>query len=216
MLAVPVYNMQGVQTGELPVDPAVLGGRVRPQLIKQAVVAFLDHRRQDSARTKRRSDVAGSTRKLYRQKGTGNARAGMIRTPVRRGGGRAFGKRVPRAVAAFPKKMRRLARNSAVLARIQANDVIIIDGLRCTEPKTKVVASMFSTLGIHNGCVLALHEHDDCVYRSGRNIARTELRLVDELNAYEVMLRPKLLFTRPAFERLTGQPSARRDAGEHK
>ena len=113
-----------------------------------------DRQRQQSARTKGRSDVEGSTRKLYRQKGTGNARAGNLRTPIRRGGGRAFAKRGPRAKKAFPKKMRRLARNSAILARIQANDVIIVDEFRCPEIKTKVVASMLSALGGEKGCVL--------------------------------------------------------------
>lgn len=203
MLEVPVFSMKGERSGEMTIDPALLGGRVRHRLIKQAIVAFLDHQRQHSARTKRRSDVSGSTRKLYRQKGTGNARAGMLRTPVRRGGGRTFGKRGPRAVSVFPKKMRRLARNSAILAKIQANDVLIVDDLQCPQIKTKVVAAMISALGAQRGCVLATNESDTNVYLSGRNIPNTDIRRVDELNAYEVLRRRKLIFTKPAFERLT-------------
>jgi len=203
MLSVPVYNMRGEQTGEVSVDPSVFGGRVRPRLIKQAVVAYLDHQRQYSARTKGRADVQGSTRKLYRQKGTGNARAGMIRTPVRRGGGRAFSKRIPRAYVGLPKKIRRLARNSAILSKIQSSEVLILDDLRCSEPKTKPFAIMLRALGAADGCVLALHERDDNIYRSGRNIARAELRLVEDLTAYDVLLRKKLILTRPAFDRLT-------------
>ncbi len=206
MLEVPVFNMEGERSGELEVDPAVLGGCVRPRLLKQAIVAFLDHQRQDSARTKSRSDVEGSTRKLYRQKGTGNARAGPLRTPVRRGGGRTFAKRGPRATKAMPKKMRRLARNSAILAKIQANDVLIVDDLQCTQIKTKPVAAMLSALGVQRGCVLAMHEADANVYLSGRNIPNTDIRTVDELNAYEVLRRRKLIFTRPAFERLMHDP----------
>ena len=110
MLSVPVCNMTGDRTGEVEIDPAVLGSKVRVRLMKQAVVAFLDHQRQHSARTKGRSDVEGSTRKLYRQKGTGNARVGMLRTPTRRGGGRTFARRGPRKRKGFPKQMRRLAR----------------------------------------------------------------------------------------------------------
>jgi len=206
MLAVPVFSMQGEQTGEMEIDPAVLGARIRPQLIKQAIVAFLDHQRQQSARTKGRSDVEGSTRKLYRQKGTGNARAGNLRTPIRRGGGRTFAKRGPRAVKALPKKMRRLARNSAILAKLQANEVMIVEELHCPEIRTRTMASIFSALGVEKGCVLAMHERDGNVYLSSRNIPDTDVRVVDELNAYEVLRRGKLIFTKPAFERLVCDP----------
>ena len=203
MLAIPVVNMQGKRVGEVEVDPALFGGSVRPQLLKQAVVTFLDRQRQRSARTKGRSDVEGSTRKLYRQKGTGHARAGAIRTPLRRGGGRTFGKRVPGAFKTLPKKMRRMARNSAILAKIEAQDVMILSELECSEPKTKPFAAMLTALGADTGCLLALEAYNDNVYRSGRNIPKTDIRVVDDLNAYEVLLRRKLIFTRPAFERLT-------------
>lgn len=206
MPAVPVFNMQGEPTGEMEVDPDLLGGRVRPRLIKQAIVAYLDHRRQDSGRTKSRSDVEGSTRKLYRQKGSGNARAGPVRTPIRRGGGRAFAKRGPRADRVLPKKMRRLARNSAILAKIEANEVAIVDDLQCPAIKTKAVAAMLSALGVDRGCLLAMHEPDRNVYLSSRNIPKTDVRMVDELNAYEVLRRQKLIFTRPAFEQLVHDP----------
>lgn len=210
MLAVPVFTMQGEPSGEMEIDPAVLGGRVRPRLIKQAIVAFLDHQRQGSARTKGRSDVEGSTRKLFRQKGTGNARAGNIRTPIRRGGGRTFAKRGPRATKVLPKKMRRLARNSAILAKLQANDVLIVDDLNYPRIQTKMMATMLAALGIERGCVLATHESDRNVYLSGRNIPETDIRIVDELNAYEVLRRRKLIFTRPAFERLVQDPATMR------
>ena len=212
MLAVPVFNMAGERTGEIEVDPASLGGRVRAKLIKQAVVAYLDHQRQFSARTKRRSDVEGSTRKLYRQKGTGNARAGSLRTPIRRGGGRAFGKRRPQAHKLFPKKMRRAARDSAILAKMRSQQVLVLDGLRCDAPKTGVFAGMLRSLGVSKGCVFAMHERDRNVYLSGRNIPKTEMMLVDDLNAYVVLRRDKLILTRPALERLVGSTG---DSGTH-
>lgn len=206
MLAVPVFTMHGKQTGEAEIDPAILGGRVRPRLIKQAIVAYLDHQRQRSARTKGRSDVEGSTRKLYRQKGTGNARAGTIRTPIRRGGGRAFAKRVPRTTKELPKKMRRLARNSAILAKLLANDALIVDDLTCPQVKTKTIVSMLSALDARRGFLLAMHEPDRAVHLSARNIPHGDVRLVEELNAYDVLRRKKLIFTRPAFERLSADP----------
>lgn len=215
MLAVPVFDMNGQRKGEVEIDPQLLGGRVRARLLKQAIVAYLDHRRQDSARTKGRSDVEGSTRKLYRQKGTGNARAGTVRTPIRRGGGRAFAKRRPRATRELPRKMRRLARNSALLAKIQAEDVLIVDELNFPEIKTKAMASMLSALGIDTSCVLATHDRDRNVRLSARNIPFTDVRLAEELNAYELLRRRKLVFTKPAFEGLVNDPTTfRADVSE--
>jgi len=205
MLSVPVFNMQGTKLGSVEVDEAQLGGRVRPELLKQAVVAYQDHQRQGSARTKSRAMVEGSTRKLYRQKGTGNARAGMLRTPVRKGGGRAFAKMRPPSVKEFPKKMRRAARNSAILAKMQANEFVLVDGLRCAEPKTKVFAAMLSALKADNGCLVAMHERDPNVYKSGRNIADADLRMVDEVTAYELLRRPRVIFTKGALERVLGK-----------
>lgn len=214
MLSVPVFNMKGERLGAMEVDPAVLGGRVRPKLIKQAVVAYLDHQRQFSARTKGRSQTAGSTRKLYRQKGTGNARAGTIRTPIRRGGGRTFAKLVPGAHKGISKKIRRFACGNAVLSRIKDNDVLVIDELKLAAPRTKPFAGMLGALQIDNGCVLAMHERDRNILLSGRNVHRTEIRLVDDLNAYDAMLRPKLVFTRPAFEQFVRRAASWRGATE--
>ncbi|MFQ5590714.1 MAG: 50S ribosomal protein L4 [Phycisphaerae bacterium] len=213
MLAVPLVTMQGERLGEIEVDPARLGGRVRPKLIQQVVVAYLDHQRQRSARTKGRADVQGSTRKLYRQKGTGNARAGNLRTPIRRGGGRAFAKRVPGAAKAIPRKMRRLARDSAILAQIQSDCVLVVDGFSCPEPKTKRFASMLSALGVNRGCMVALEADDRNAYRSARNIPDTEVRVVDDLSAYDVLRRPKLILTKPALERLMAGSAAERSRG---
>jgi large subunit ribosomal protein L4 len=202
MLSVPVVNMQGKSLGQMEIDPVLLGGEVRPRLLKQAVVAYLDHQRQDSARTKGRSDKAGSTQKLYRQKGTGRARMGTIRTVIRRGGGVAFAKRGPRARRLLPKKMRRLARDNALLAKIQSNALVVVEDLACGQPRTKDVASMLQAIGAKDGCVLALHEPDRNVYLSGRNLPKTDVRLFRELTAYELLRRKKVVVARPAMESL--------------
>ena len=206
MLAVPVFNIAGKRVGEMEIDPETLGGYVRARLLKQAVVAFQDHQRQRSARNKSRSDVKGSTRKLYRQKGTGNARAGNARTPVRRGGGCAFAKRIPTAALSMSKKMRRLARNNAILAKIESNDALIVDGLSFDKPATKRLTALLSSLGVDRGCLLATQGVDRSVYLSGRNVPDTDVRAVADLNAYEVLLRRKLIFTKSAFERLVHDP----------
>ena len=131
MIELPIYDKQGKQVDTLAVDEASLGGEVRPALLKQAYVMFHANRRQGSARTKSRGMVAGSTRKLYRQKGTGNARVGTRRTVVRKGGGVAFAKN--RTHEDFrqkmPKKARRLANRNALLAKLVDSEVKVIDDL---------------------------------------------------------------------------------------
>ncbi len=204
MLSVPVFTMTGERRGEVQIDPAVLGGEVRPRLIKQAIVTWLDHQRLEAARRKSRRDIAGSTRKMYRQKGTGNARMGPIRAPHRRGGGRAFAKRGPRSSKDMPRKMGRLARNSALLAKIQAGDVVAVENLACAQPKTKLIAAMLGALKVSTGAVVATAGYDRNVLLSGRNIDRTEVRVFDELHAYEIVRRPKLIVSKAALEKLAG------------
>jgi large subunit ribosomal protein L4 len=206
MIDVPVYDMKGTQTGTLQIDEAALGGEIRPRLLKQAVVTFLANQRLGTAATKSRGMVAGSTRKLYRQKGTGNARMGPIRTNIRRGGGVAFAKTPRDFSRAMPKKMRRLARNNAILVKLQSNDAMIVEDLKFDQPRTKAFAAMLSVLGVKKGCVLAMAEPNETIYKSGRNIPRTEVRLVEQLSAYEILRRQKLIFTKEAFAALAASP----------
>jgi large subunit ribosomal protein L4 len=201
MVNVPVYNATGEKIGEEALDEALLGGVVSAPLLKQAVVMYHANQRQGTAKTKSRAEVEGAKKKLYRQKGTGRARAGNVRTPVRRGGGHAFAKRPREFRQAMPAKMRRLARNQAVLAKIQSEDVLIVDGLAIDTPKTKPFAQLLSAVAADRGCVFATAGIDQNIYRSGRNIPRTEIMDVAGLNAFQVLSRRKLVFTRDAFER---------------
>ncbi len=214
MIEVPVYNMDGQANGTVEIDPAVLGGKVRPQLLKQAVVMYQANGRQNTSATKSRGMVVGSTRKLYRQKGTGNARMGAVRTNVRRGGGVAFAKGKQSYTQALPKKMRRLARNNAILAKLESGDVAIVEGLAFEQPRTKLFANMLTALNATRGCTLALGEFDRNTYLSGRNLPKTDIRPVRELNAYEVLRRKKLILTREAFDCLKNDPVLLRGVSE--
>src|SRR3954467_8602354 len=115
MLEIPIYNLDGKEIDKIQVDPAKLGGEIRTHLLKQAIVMYLANKRQGSVRTLARGEVAGSTRKMFRQKGTGNARTGGIRSPIKKGGGHAKQKRPKDWRQAMPQKARRQARNSAIL-----------------------------------------------------------------------------------------------------
>src|SRR6187399_295861 len=140
MIEVPVYNQSGKEIEKFSIDEAKLGGEIRINLLKQALVMYHANQRQGTVRTLARGEVEGSTRKIYRQKGTGNARMGSIRQPVRKGGGHAKQKRPKDWRQAMPKKARRLARNSALLSKFQSGDVRVIDALALDGIKTKPVA----------------------------------------------------------------------------
>jgi len=202
MLEVQVYNIAGEQTETLKIDDERFGKAVNVALLKQAVVAYHANRRQGSASTKGRGQVEGSTRKLFRQKGTGNARRGPVRTGKVRGGGMTFAKTPHSYRKNLPKKMRQGALNSAILAKILGNDLIVVEGLSLTEPKTKTVADVLTNLKINRSCLLSPAGNDDVLFKSARNIPDITVCPVDDLNAFDVATRQKMLLTREAMERL--------------
>src|SRR5918997_1746742 len=160
MIEVPVYNQSGEKVDTLQVDEAKLGGEVRKNLLKQALVMYHANQRQGSVQTLARGEVAGSTRKMFRQKGTGNARTGGIRNPIKKGGGHAKQKRPKDWRQAMPKKQRQLATKSAILSKIQSNDLLVVDAVTLEQPKTKLVAQMYKALGIDRSCLFALAGRD--------------------------------------------------------
>jgi len=200
MIEIPIYNTDGKEIDKMQVDPAKLGGAVRPHLLKQALVMYHANKRQGTVRTKRRGEVAGATRKMYKQKGTGNARTGGIRNPIKKGGGHAK-QRLPKDWRlAMPKKMRRLARDSAILSKIQSNEIRVVDEIRLPEPKTKNVARIFKALGIDRSVLLALPAHDALIERSARNIDKAQMTTVAQLNAWDILNKRTLLTTKAGIE----------------
>lgn len=202
MLEVSVYNTSGEKIDTIEVDEKLFGSMVNTSLLKQAIVAYHANKRQGTAATRSRGMVTGSTRKLYRQKGTGNARRGAIRTNVLRGGGVAFAKTARDFSKKLPRKMRRAALDSAILAKMLGDDLMVIDGLQATEPKTKQMAEVLDNLKINRSCLLTLAERDRNVYLSSRNIPDLTVRAADDLNAFDVATRQKMLVTSEAMKAL--------------
>ncbi len=202
MIEVPVYNQKGDQVDTVSVDEAALGGEVRPALLKQAYVMFHANRRQGSARTKSRGMVAGSTRKLYRQKGTGNARVGPRRTVVRKGGGVAFAKNKTgeQYRKAMPKKMRRLANRNALLAKLVDNEVKCIDTLSMDAPKTRDFKSVLDAVGVDRTCLVALRSDNRNAALSARNCEHVDTTRVEQLNAFELLNHRYLVIEKAALE----------------
>jgi large subunit ribosomal protein L4 len=208
MIEVPVYNQEGQKVEALSIDPAKLGadeaGNVRAALLKQAIVHYHANQRQGTVRTQARGEVAGSTRKLFKQKGTGNARTGGIRNPIKVGGGHAKQKRPKEWRLGLNQKQRQLARNNAVLSKIISGEIKVLSGLEFAEPKTKLVATAFKALGIDRSCLLALAESNDSVYRAARNIDRTTVTTVSQLNAWDILRNRTLLITKDGLNKLIG------------
>src|SRR5947208_5790003 len=146
MITLDVYNRQGEKVGTVDVDPDDFGGTVNKQLLHDVVLMHLANQRAGTHSTLRRGEVSGSTRKLFRQKGTGNARVGTRRTNKRKGGGTAKGPKPRDYEYHLPKKAVRAATRMAILSKLQDNEAVIIDDLTLTEPKTKPVAKIIGTL----------------------------------------------------------------------
>jgi large subunit ribosomal protein L4 len=207
MIEVPVYSQDGKQVETLQIDEQQLGGKVRSRLLKQAIVMYEANQRQGSVAKKSRGQVEGSTRKIYKQKHTGNARMGSVRQPVRKGGGRAF-QQVPRDHSKdMPEKMRRLARANALLAKLVDQEVKVVDGLSLATPKTKQFAQVLKALQVAGSTVvLATARHDEALYRSGRNIDGVMIVTVSQINAYNFLRHHFVLFTKEAFQAFAANP----------
>lgn len=199
MIKLPVYNSQGKEVESLKVDESILGGRIRYALLKQAIVMYHANKRVGTAATKNRALVEGSTRKLYAQKHTGNARAGTVRTAKRRGGGVTFAKVARDFGKQMPKKQRLLARASALLAKLLSENVVVVDQLKFEKPRTKDFAAVLNNLKIDRSCLVVINSYDETLWKSARNIAKVSVLLAAESNAGDICSHTKLLFTKDAF-----------------
>jgi large subunit ribosomal protein L4 len=238
MLTIPVYNPAGEQVGEETIDPADFGGTINKQLLHDVVLMHLAARRVGTVNTRGRADVAGSGKKLFRQKGTGNARAGSKRTNKRKGGGVAFARRNRDYRYSIPKKAVRAAVRMAILSKFQDRQAIVIDGLTLSSPKTKQVAQVLkairrpdlseaeATVAVgeskakalgrtldHRTILIGLPAHDPNFHRSARNIEGVQVAPITDLNTYDVLRQRYLLLTREALaalkERVQEKPARR-------
>jgi large subunit ribosomal protein L4 len=196
-----VYDISGKQVGSYEIDPAELAPAVNKQLLHDAVVMYQANQRQGTFRTKNRGEVAGSTKKLYRQKGTGNARAGARRSGTRRGGGHIFAKRPRDFGWRMPKKALRAATRMALAARLADDEVKLVSGLEMGTPKTAAVAKLLKTLGIAEKTVLVSPaQHDDVLWKSARNIEGVSVSPVGDLNAWSLLQPRAVLMTTAAID----------------
>ena len=201
MVSLPVYDRTGAEVGTYEIDPAELAPRISKQLLHDVVVMYQSNLRQGSAKTKSRSEVAGTTKKMYRQKGTGNARAGSRRSGIRVGGGRIFAKRPRDWSYRLPKKSVRMATRMAIASRIADDEVTLIDDLSFGEPRTKEMAAILKALSIDGKSLLVtVADHNLNVYKSIRNLVDVSVLPVADLNALSVLSPRRVLMTTAALD----------------
>ena len=206
MASLPILDSSGAEVGQYEIDLDQLSPRINRQLLHDVVVMYQANRRQGSASTRSRGAVAGSSQKMYRQKGTGNARAGAIRSGVRRGGGHIFAKQPRDYSYRLPRKAIRTATRMAIVSKIKDEQITVIDDLSFDVPQTKEMAGILKALQLAGKTTLiATAEHDVTVYKSARNIAGVTVSPVSDLNALSVLTPRHLLVTKAALDRLQEQ-----------
>ena len=201
MVSLPVYDRTGTEVGKYEIDPAELAPRISKQLLHEAVVMYRANKRMGTVKTKSRAEVAGTTKKMYRQKGTGNARAGSRGSGIRRGGGHIHALSPRDWSYRLTKKAIRLATRMAVASRLTDNEVLLINELSFAAPKTREITAMLKALKLQGQSLLvAVAGYDLNVYKSIRNLADVSVLPVAELNALDVLRPRRLLMTTAALD----------------
>ncbi len=199
---VPVLNTDNETVREIQLAPSVFAGRVRAHLVYEAVKQYRAGGRRGTHKTKTRGLVAGSGRKPWRQKGTGRARVGEIRTPLWRHGGTVFGPQPRDYSYSMPKKARAAALRSALTQRLQEGALTVIEGFAVETPKTKVLKGLLDKLGVRGKAVIVEHEPADALVLSGRNLADVRVIADTHLTAYDALDCVRLLVSEEAVEKL--------------
>lgn len=198
MPKVQVVNMQGTPVGEIDLNEEIFGIEPNVPVMHSAVVAQLANARVGTHSTLGRSEVRGGGRKPWRQKGTGRARAGTIRSPLWRGGGIIFGPKPRDYRKKLPKKVKRLALCSALSAKVNENNLIVVDQINFEKPKTKDMVKFLEALKINNKAMLVLENNDRNVQFSARNIQGLITARADGLNIVDLLKYDVIVFTKAA------------------
>lgn len=209
MITLPIHNQAGEEVGSYELDPALIASSVNKQLLHDVIVMYEANKRVGTVRTKSRGEVRGTTQKMYRQKGTGRARAGSRRSPVRVGGGHTFAKRPKDWSYRLPKKAVKLATRMALLSKFEDDQVRVIDKIDVDQPKTKVIAEMLKSLNLEGRqTLLAIPGHDPVLWKSCRNIDGFRVSPTADLNAYDLLHQRMFLVTKDALDSLKGNGGA--------
>lgn len=198
MPKVALYNTDGVSVGEIELKDSVFGTPVNQDVLHQVVKMQLANKRQGTQSTLTRSEVRGGGIKPWRQKGTGRARHGSSRSPIWIKGGVVFAPKPRDHSYTLPKKIKRLAMKSALSAKVQDQQIIVMNALALPAPKTKEMAKVFKNLNIDKKVLLVLHTKDETVERAARNIPGVKLAFVNTLNVLDILNHDHFMITQDA------------------
>ena len=201
---VDVYSLSGKKVDKFKLNPEIFNAKIHKPLLHQVVVMYRANQRQGTASTKRRGEVRGGGRKPWRQKGTGRARVGSIRSPLWRGGGIIFGPKPRDFGYNVPKNMKRLALVSSLSAKTRDKEIMVLEKEpNLTQPKTKEIAKLMMALKIYNKRILLLYsKKNGNLVLSCRNIKSLTLRLCDDFNIYDVLSNSRILFSRETHDNI--------------
>ena len=200
-MQVPVYSLSGEVVKHIEISDHIFAVPFNQAVVHQALVRQRANARQGTANTKTRSEVSGSSRKLFRQKHTGRARAGSMKSPLRRGGGVTFGPRPRSYEQAMPQKMRQLALRCVLSAKAQDGELKIIERLELEEPKTREMVQVLAALGVNSSALIATSEPEDNVIKSARNLPRIKTIPANILNVVDLLSHKILLMTEAAVHK---------------
>ncbi|WP_062349816.1 50S ribosomal protein L4 [Bacillus kwashiorkori] len=202
MPKVSLFNQSGSSVGEIELNDTVFGIEPNKHVLSEAIIALRASQRQGTAKVKNRSEVRGGGRKPWRQKGTGRARQGSIRSPQWRGGGIVFGP-TPRSYAYnLPKKVRRLAIKSALATKVLEENILVLDALNFEAPKTKEFVAVLNNLSVNSKALVVTGDLNENVFLSARNIPGITVVEANRINVLDVIGHEKLIMTKDAVEKV--------------
>ncbi len=194
-MQVSVYNQAGKVVDHIEISEQVFGVPFNEAVVHQAMLRQQANARQGTASTKTRSEVSGSTRKLFKQKGTGTARAGSIKSPLRPGGGILFGPKPREYRQAMPKKMRQLALRCVLSAKARDQELVILEGLSFEQPKTKEMVKILEALEVESSALIVTDKPEESVVKSARNLSGIKTMPAGLLNVVDILSHKMLLMT---------------------
>lgn len=202
MTKVTVYSSKGKETGKFSVDEEFAKKRVNTKVIYQAVNNYMASRHRGTHKTKKRGEVSGAGKKPWRQKGTGRARVGSIRSPLWRHGGVIFGPVVRSYSYSIPNKVKRLALLEAVKSKLKENDLILFDKIELEKPKTRDMVAILKALGIDRKCLMIMENIEENAKLASRNIRGFSLKKRRDINALDILTHDKLAASEESFKKI--------------
>lgn len=202
MPQIDIRDKKNKPVGKADLPDDIFSAEVKKGLLHEVVVNHLANKRQGTAATKTRGLVSGGGKKPYRQKGTGRARSGSNRSPLKRGGGTVFGPQPRDYSYKLPKKVKWQALGSALAAKFADGEIVVVDDLSVAGPKTKMVTEMLRDLGLQKSVLMIVPEKNEALELAARNIPRVHVARVNELNVYSILAHETLLIARDSIERM--------------